>query len=80
MRRAEFNFQGDPALAALFGSEDRTIISEHPGRNAAPSKGGPEAGDHIRAGGMAAGIAAHTEPGVVIDNVQDRDLGAVGSA
>jgi hypothetical protein len=27
---------------------------------------------------MAAGIAAHTEPAVVIDNVQDRDLGAVG--
>jgi hypothetical protein len=69
---------GRPGPRRVVGGEDRTIIGEHPGRNAPPSIGGPEAGDHIRAGGMAAGIAAHTKPRVVIDNVQDRDLVAVG--
>ena len=56
----EFDLKGDSARAALFGGEDRPIIGEHPGRDSPPGKGFPEAGDHIRAGCVAAGVAAHS--------------------
>jgi hypothetical protein len=34
---AEFDLQGDPAVAALFGGEDRTVVAEHPGRVSVPA-------------------------------------------
>jgi hypothetical protein len=66
---AEFDFQGDPTFAALFGGEDRPVVGEHPGRDSPGVEGFPEAGHHIEAGGVAADVAAQTEPGVVVENV-----------
>ena len=74
----ELNLEGDPALATLFGGEDRPIISQHLGGDSPLGKSFAEAGDHVRAGGVRSGITDQTEPGVVINNVQDRHLGAVG--
>src|SRR5215207_3056651 len=74
----EFDLQRDPALTALFGGEHCTVVAEYLGRDSPPGKGFAEAGHHIVAGGVAAGVAAQTGPGVVVDNVQDRDLRTVG--
>jgi hypothetical protein len=54
----EFDLEGDPALAALLGGEGRPIIGEHPGRDSPGFERFPEAGDHIRTGCVAAGVAA----------------------
>jgi hypothetical protein len=67
----ELDLEGDPALAALFGGENRTIVGEHPGRDFPCSKGFAEAGHHVQPGGVRAGVAGPTQPGVVVENVQD---------
>ena len=74
----EFDLECDPAVTALSTGEDGTVVGEHSGRDSPSVKSFPEAGDNLRAGGGPAGVAAQTEPGVVVKQVEDRDLGVIG--
>jgi hypothetical protein len=66
-----------PDNPGTFRAPPSLNIGEHTGRDSPPGKGCAEAVHHIGAGGVAAGITDHTQPGVVVENVQDRDLGAI---
>src|SRR5215213_8561808 len=74
----ELDLQRNPALATLFAGEDRPIVSQYAGRDAPPTECGEKRVDHLAAGSDPAGVGGEIHPGVVVENVQDLNLGMVG--
>src|SRR5215218_7807102 len=75
----------DPSILTPPAGQSRDLrappslnVGEHSGRDSPLVEGVAEAGHHIGAGCVVAGVAAQTDPAVVIDDVQDRYFGAVG--
>jgi len=75
---AEFDFEGDAAAAALSAGEDGAVVGEDAGGDPAAHERLLEGGDDVGAGDRAAWDAAQTQPGVVVEQVEDLHAGAVG--
>ncbi len=71
--QAEFDLQGDAALAALFDGEDGSVVGQHAGWGAPLAKGCAEAGYHVAALGDSPGIGGQAESGMVVDDVEDSE-------
>ena len=76
--QSELDFECDSALAALFRGEDGPVVGEHAGRDAPAGERGGEGVDDLRAEGDPSGFGGDVGPGVVVENVQDLHIGAVG--
>src|SRR5262245_40916225 len=77
---AQGDLQGGASVAALFGGEDGPVVGQHAGRCAPPGEGGGEGIDNVGAGGDGSGLAGDRGAGVVIDDVEDFDVGVIGQA
>ena len=64
-------------MAAL-GGEDGAIVSEHGGRKPMLSCSFVEGGDHIGGLGGLEGPGRHQQPGVIVEDVEDLHVAAVG--
>lgn len=73
----EFAFEGVVA-ASESGGEDESVVGQRGGGDAVGVAGGTELGDDVGSGDRGVGGAADQEPGVVVDEAQDLDVGAVG--
>ena len=73
----ELELESDPAAAAGDTGEDGAVVGEHVGGDA-PGGGGPAEGvDHVSGLERHSGVGADGKAGVVIDLVEDFDLGPV---
>jgi hypothetical protein len=75
---AEFDLQGDASAAAGQAGEDRGVVGEHAGGDAPPPEAVLEGVQHVGTGDGAAGSAGQTQPGVVVEEVEDLHVAAVG--
>jgi hypothetical protein len=71
------DFEGDTATAAWAAGEDGTIVGEHACREPVGRDRRGDGGQDV--GGLedVAGVAGQREAGVVVQQVEDLDLGAV---
>jgi hypothetical protein len=54
--QVEFDLEADPATAAGFAGEDRTVVAEHPCRHAVLPERHAKAGEHVAAAGRDPGL------------------------
>lgn len=73
-----FAFEGDPAVAAVGGGEDRPVIGEDSLLPAVAGEGGGEVGDDGAGGEDLPGGGADQQPGVVVDDIEDLGVGVAG--
>jgi hypothetical protein len=71
--QAEFDLQGDAALAALFDGEDGSVVGQHAVWGSPLAKGCAEVGYHVAALGDSPGIGGQAESGMVVDDVEDSE-------
>ena len=75
---AELDLEGDSAAAAGEAGEDGAVVGQHAGGDSPAHEGVLEGVHDVGSGDGAAGDAGQGEPGVVIEDVEDLHLGAVG--
>jgi hypothetical protein len=73
----EFAFEGDPAAAAVVTGEDRGVVGEQAFGAAVAGHRGVQVGDDVAGFEHCAGGAAGEQSGVVVDDVEDLNVGAV---
>ena len=72
------DLERDSAVAAVAAGEDGPVVAEQAGRIPIGGNGFAEAGLDVGAFEHASGVAGQAQPGVVVDQVQDLDVAAVG--
>jgi hypothetical protein len=75
---AEFDLEGDAAAAAGCAGEDGAVVGEHAGGDSPLHKGMLKGAEDIGAGDAAPHVAAEGAAGVVVEEVENLDVGAVG--
>lgn len=74
----EFTFQGDPAAAAVEPGEDGTVVGEHPLRPPVAGHGHLQVSDDYGGREDAPGGGGGQQPGMVIEDVEDLGVAAIG--
>jgi hypothetical protein len=74
----ELAFQRDPAAAAVAAGEHGRVVGEHLLREAVAGHGGVQAGDDVAGFEDRPGGGASQQPGVVVGDVEDLGVAAVG--
>jgi hypothetical protein len=74
----ELDFQRDSALTSWFGGEDGPVVAEHLRRDAPAVERRREHLPHLGAGEDPPGDRGDADSGVVVEDVEDLHLGAVG--
>jgi hypothetical protein len=75
---AEFDLEYDPAAAAGCAGENGAVVGEHAGGDSPLHKGMLKGAEDIGAGDAAPHVAAEGAAGVVVEEVENLDVGAVG--
>jgi hypothetical protein len=74
----EFEFEGDTASASWDAGEHRPVVRQHLGWEPVTGGGLAEAVDDVGGLERVADVGANDEAGVVVELVEDLDVGAVG--
>ena len=74
----ELAFQGDPAAAAVEAGEDGAVVGEHPLGPAVRGHREVQVSDDVAGFEDAPGGGGGQQPGVIVDDVEDLGVAAVG--